>query len=251
MKKMLMFLLFALPALGDLSSNPVVRLNPAYPRDGQFVTIGWRQSFAGSGSFGTPSVQVLPVPFYGGLTYGAPHTVTIRQTANIGGDVFSTDQESVFAGPVEAGTYEVTLEVSITTSAGPTTETFPMATFVVPPACSSVASATATYSWEKSGYELDFEDFTHANVFTGPPVLVSIDGNHVTVRQTLTYAGIPSTRPSCIFGGVDLGAISPGTYRLTWIYDEFFAPASVLAIGSTLTRELTFEARLPRRRTTR
>lgn len=246
-------LLFAvLPVSAQLVTYPVVQMVPAYPRDGQPVRMTWSQTVIPSSRFGTPQVGTSPQP-WAGWTYGAAHTVVIYQTAfaDAGGGE-STDNETVYLPPAEAGTYSVFLELTATTEAGPTTFVFPMGDFVVAPACSSDPSASATYSWEKSAYEIDFEDSMNSNVTTGRPELLSIEGNHVTVRQTLTFGGVAPTRPSCLSSKVDL-AIAPGTYRLTWIYDEFFAPASLRAAGNgpTLTRELTFDAPVPRRRTSR
>jgi hypothetical protein len=225
-----------------------VQFNPVYPRDGQVLAITWSQRVAPSARFGTPTID--PPPWGHAYTYGQPHTITIRQTATVDGtEGESIDHEMVYYGPIEAGTYSVFLELTT----GPAKTTFSLGDFVVAPACSPDASATATYSWEKSGYELDFDDSVNYAVSTGAPALVSIEGDHVTVRQSLTIGGIPPTRPACFSSKVNLGAIAPGTYRLTWIYDEFFAPASVqlASDGPTLTRELTFEAQLPKRRTSR
>ena len=247
-------LLFAvLPVSAQLVTLPVVQLVPVYPRDGQPVTITWSQTVIPSSHFGTPQVGISPQP-WGGWTYGTAHFVVIYQTAFADADSGeSTDHETVFLPPVEAGTYSVFLQLTATTEAGPTKFVLPMGEFVVAPACSSDPSASAAYSWEKSGFELDFEDSFNGNATTGRPELLSIEGNHVTVRQTLTVGGVAPMRPTCLSSKVDLGAIAPGTYRLTWIYDEFFAPESLRAASNnpTTSRELTFEARLPKRRTSR
>jgi len=241
MKRFAVLLLTALPMFAQSAAQPFVQIAPLHPREGQPVIIAWIQTVDAPVRFGTPTVVVTP---------GLPHTVTISQTATPQGlAAESVDQQAVVVLPVEAGPYTVTLELTIRS----TKSTFGLGSFVVAPACSSVPSASATYSWETSGYELDFEDSVNFSISTGPPTLVSIEGNHVTVRQSLTIGGIPPLFRACYSSKVDLGAIDPGTYRLTWIYDEFFAPASVQLAGNgpTLTRELTFEALSPRRRTTR
>ena len=242
MKRLALLLLAAAPLLAQSASQPVVQIAPLHPREGQPVFIGWTQTVNASVQFGTPTLVVAP---------GLPHAVTISQTATPQGFVAaeSVDQQSVFVFPVEAGPYTITLELTI----GSTRSTFGLGSFVVAPACSSTPSASATYSWEKAGYELEFDDAVRYSIATGPPALVSIEGNHVTVRQSLTIAGIPPLFPGCYSSKVDLGAIAPGTYRLTWIYDELVLPASVRAddYTPTLTRELTFDALLPRRRTSR
>lgn len=236
----------ALPALAQSIANPDVQFNPVYPRDGQPLTITWSQRVAPSARFGTPTVDR---PSWGGYTYtyGQAHTITIRQTATFDGtEGESTDHESVQYGPLEAGTYSVWLELTT----APTKTTFWLGDFVVTPACSPYASASATYSWEKSGYELHFEDSVFGNASLGGAPIVTIYGDHVTVETQLTIGGVPPTRPTCISTDVDLGAIAPGTYHLTWIYDELLAPKTALT-GPTMTLELTFEAPLPRRRTSR
>jgi hypothetical protein len=241
MKRFAMLFLAALPMLAQSATQPVAQIAPLYPREGQPVFIAWIQTVNASVNFGKPTVVVSP---------GLPHAVTISQTATPQGFAAeSVDQQAVMVFPREAGPYTVTLELTI----GSAKSTFGLGSFVVAPSCSSVPSASATYSWEKSGYELVFGDSVNGSVSTGPPALVSIEGNHVTVGQSLTIGGIPPLFRMCYSSKVDLGAIAPGTYRLTWIYDVFVAPESVQSAGNgqPLTRELTFEAQLPRRRTTR
>ena len=242
----LLLLFVALPLLAQSIANPDVQFNPVYPRDGQPLTITWSQHVAPSARFGTPAVDPASWGNYG-YTYGQAHTVTIRQTATFdGSEGESTDHEVVHYGPLEAGTYSIFLELTT----APTKTTFWLGDFVVAPACLPYASASATYSWEKSGYELHFEDSVFGGAGLGGPSIVTVDGNHVTVETHLTIGGIAPTRPTCISTDVDLGAIAPGTYRLTWIYDELLAPKTAWT-GPTTTLELTFEAPLPRRRTSR
>jgi len=241
MKRFAILLLAAWPMFAQSAAQPVAQIAPLYPREGQPVVILWTQTVNASVHFGTPTVVVSP---------GLPHAVTISQTATPQGfEAESVDREAVGVFPVVAGPYTITLELTI----GSTKSTFGLGSFVVAPACSSVPTASATYSWEKSGYELVFDDSVTFSIATGPPALVSIEGNHVTVRQSLTIGGIPPIFQTCYSSKVNLGAIAPGTYRLTWIYDELVLPVSVQAGGytPTLTRELTFEALVPRRRTTR
>jgi hypothetical protein len=243
--KLLLIAFLALPLIAQSVAKPDVQFNPVYPRDGQALAITWSQHVTPSARFGTPAIDPLPWGQY--ITYGQAHTITIRQTATLDGTAGeSTDHEMVYYGPLEAGTYSVSLELT----AGPTKTTFPLGDFVVAPACSPDASASATYSWDKSGYELHFEDSLFGNSGLGGPPIVTIDGNHVTVETHLTIGGIPPTRPTCISATVDLGAIAPGTYHLTWIYDESFAAKAAWA-GPAMTRGLAFEAALPRRRTSR
>jgi len=249
MRRIALLLLGALPLVAQTSGQPVVELDPLNPVDGQPVAISWTQTVPSSLRFGTPTVAVSPTPFdFGWQFQWQPYTVTISQTATPEGNAAqSVDRETVVVPLVHEGVYAISLELTV----GSTKSTFALGNFAVAPPCAQQPHATARYSWDKSGYELDFADWMNANVSTGQATLVSIVGNHVTVRQSLTYAGIPSTRTSCLSATVDLGAIAPGTYHLTWIYDEFFAPVSALAQGPTLTHELTFEAQLPKRRTSR
>jgi hypothetical protein len=245
MRGIAVLLFAALPLFAQSVSNPDVQFSPVYPRDGQPLTITWSQRVAPSAQFGTPAVD--PLPWGYAYTYGQSHTITIRQTAifdGTGGE--STDHEVVNFGPIEAGTYSIFLELTT----APTKTTFWLGDFVVTPACSPDASASATYSWEKSGYELHFEDSVFGNSSVGGPPIVTIEGNHVTVETRLTIGGIPPTRPTCVAATVDLGNIAPGTYHLTWIYDQLVAPKTAWS-GPVMTRELTFEAPLPRRRTSR
>jgi len=238
MKRFAVLLLAALPTFAQSAAQPVVQIVPSHPREGQPVIIAWIQIVDAPVHFGIPTAVVTP---------GLPHTVTISQTATQQGFVAaeSIDQEAVAVFPVGAGPYTITLELTI----GSTKSTFGLGSFVVAPGCASVPSASATYSWEKSGYELVFDDSVRYSIATGPPALVSIEGNDVTVRQSLTIGGTPPLFATCYSSKVNLGAIAPGTYRLTWIYDVVALPASVqVADTPTLTRELTFEALLPRRR---
>jgi hypothetical protein len=246
MRRIALLLLGALPLFAQ---SPVVAIDPLNPVDGHPVAISWTQTVPSSLRFGTPTVAVSPSPYEWGWQFQwQPYTVTISQTATPEGNALqSVDRETVVVPVVREGVYSISLELTV----GSAKSTFSLGNFAVAPPCAQEPSATARYSWDKSGYELDFADWTNANVMTGRATLVSIAGNHVTVRQSLTYAGIPSPRSSCLSSTVDLGAIAPGTYRLTWIYDEFFAPVSALAEGPTTTRELTFEAQLPKRRTSR
>ena len=249
MRRIAVLLFAALPMLAQSVTNPDVQFNPVYPRDGQPLSITWSQRVAPSARFGTPQLEPLPWGF--GYTYGLAHTVTIRQTATVdgsGGE--STDHEVVYLMPIEAGTYSVFLELTVTNEAGPTKTTFLLGEFVVAPACSADATASATYSWEKSGYELHFEDSVAGNSGLSGSRVVSIDGNHVTVESRLVIGGVAPTRPTCVSATVDLGAIAPGTYRLTWIYDVLVAPKTG-GSEDTMRRELTFEAQLPKRRTSR
>lgn len=240
MKRIALLLLAALPLFGQLTAE----IDPPYPVDGHPVVISWTQRVASSLRFGTPTVAVSPSDYY----FSPGHMVTISQTATPDGNALeSVDRETVVVPFVREGVYAINLELTV----GAAKKTFELGGFAVAPPCAQEPSASATYSWEKSGYELHFADWTNASVFTGPAALVSIEGNHVTVRQSMTFAGIPSPLTSCISGTVDLGAIEPGTYHLTWIYDEFFAPVSALDYTPTWTRELTFDAQLPKRRTSR
>ena len=249
MRRIALLLLGALPLFAQTAGQPVVELDPLNPVDGQPLAISWTQIVPASLRFGTPTVVASPFPFDWGWDFQSqPYTVTISQTATPeGNEAQSVDQETVFVPFVREGAYAITLELTV----GSAKSTFSLGNFAVAPPCAQEPSATARYSWDKSGYELDFSDWMNVNVSTGRASLVSFVGNHVTVRQSLTYAGIQSPRTSCLSATVDLGAISPGTYHLTWIYDEFFAPVSALAQVPTLTRELTFETQLPKRRTSR
>jgi hypothetical protein len=244
-----MLILGALPMFAQSGGQPAMVIDPLNPVDGHPVVISWTQTVSSSVRFGTPTVTVSPSPFDWQWQFQTqPYQVTISQTATPDGNAAeSVDRENVVVPVVREGLYVVTLELTI----GSAKSTFPLGNFAVAPPCAKETFATARYSWDKSGYELDFADWMNANVITGSASLVSIAGNHVTVRQSLTYAGVPSSRTSCLSATVDLGTIAPGTYQLTWIYDEFFAPVSALAGGPTLTRELTFEAQLPKRRTSR
>lgn len=246
MSRVAMMLFAALPVLAQ---STTMQIDPLNPVQGHPVAISWTQTVPSSLRFGTPSVTVSPSPYDWGWQFQSqPYTVTITQTATPEGSAASSvDRETVVVPFVREGTYTITLELTI----GSAKSTYALGNFAVAPPCAMEPAAIAHYSWEKSGYELEFTDGMHANVFTGTPTLVSIEGNHVTVRQSLTFGGIPSPYSSCLSGTVNLGAIAPGTYHLTWIYDEFFAPVSALAQSPTLTRELTFEAQLPKRRTAR
>lgn len=250
MRRIAMLLLVVLPLFAQSSGQPVMAIDPLNPVEGHPVAISWTQTVPSSLRFGTPTVAVSPSPYEWGWQFQwQPYTVTISQTATPEGNApESVDRETVVVPLVREGVYSVTLELTV----GSAKSTFALGNFAVAPPCAQEPSASATYSWEKSSYELHFADWTNANVWTDRATLVSIEGNHVTVRQNLTYAGIPSPRSSCISGTVDLGAIAPGTYHLTWIYDEFFAPVSAAVVeGPTMTRELTFEAQLPKQRTSR
>lgn len=240
-------LLVALPLAAQTAAPPVgVQFAPASPRDGQAVAITWSQTVTGSYRFGKTSAIVKPPSLFG-LTYGQQHTVTIYQTATAdGSNSESTSHETFLLPYVEGGPYAADLQLTI----GTATQTFHLGDFVVAPPCAADASASAAYSWTKPGYELEFDDSVSTLASIGRATIVSIQGNHITVQQPLTFGGIPSPRPSCFSTKLDLGAIAPGTYRLTWIYLESFAPKTGIETP-TLTRELTFEAPLPRRRTSR
>jgi hypothetical protein len=218
------------------------------PVNGQAVAISYSWTVPSSLRFGRPTVSESPF----GCEWFPPCTLTISQTATPEGNATqSVARGTVVLQHVSQGVYTVNLELTV----GSAKSTTLLDVFVVGPPCARGPSAFAQYSGEKSGYELYFADGMNDSVSNGTAKLVSIEGNHVTVRQPLTFSYAPPSPAwlSCISGTVDLGAIPPGTYRLTWIYDESLPPDRAPAETGMImvTRELTFEAQLPKRRTSR
>jgi hypothetical protein len=244
--KLLLIAFLALPLAAQSATQPLVQFTPEHPRDGQMIKITWTQNVAPSVRFGTPSFEISPPPPFI-MAYGGAHSITINQTAFAdGAGTESVDQQSIVLGPVEAGTYKVNLQLTVTTEAGPSKMSFPLGELAVPGACVPAPFATATYQSDKSGYELHFEDLFYASVATSGPAMVTIAGTNITVRQSLTVGDIAPIRPTCISETIDVGALLAGTHHLTWIYDVGYTVVG----GPTqvLTREMMFDVQAPRRR---
>ncbi len=240
--------LLALRATAQTIEPPVVEFNPLHPVDGGAVEVRWSQRITPSARFGTATVE--PYAFFGSWLYGQPHTITILQTAALDGTSPESIDHEVLNLPLQAGSYDLVLQLTVSSKGSSSTSQFRMGSLVVPPLCSSEAAASATYSPDKRGYELHFEDLLTNAYPSGRPMLMSIAGDQVTIQQPATVPGIPVQHPSCVSETVDLGPLAPGTYHLSWVYDMTLLPKTSLGLYP-FTRQVTFEVVPPRRRTSR
>lgn len=197
-------------------------------------------------TLGSPVVTVGPPFSFFSTAYAGEHTVLIAVDATAGGD--SVVHDTAVFRATEPGTYDVTLQVRFAGGV----QTFPLGSLSVTGPCyPERTSVYAVYSEEKRGYVLHLDDLEN-NGYPGPVHSLTIDGNHVTLSQTMYGSGIP-IGVQCARQAFNVGPLAPGTYRLTWVTDYVPLPeAAADANGPPpTTSELTFEVTAPRRRTSR
>lgn len=227
---------------------PVAVVVPEHPRDANVVTLIWSQKVAPSMKFDAPIVpQSGPWNFVypGFMTYGMPHNITIRQTATPNPNGEAEHRESALLY-VEAGTYSIDLEVTVMNESGPAAFKYRLADFVVPSACYPAANAFVTYSAEKRGYELHYDALLASNEFYSGRGTATVEGNHIAVRQPVSSGDAAPIFSRCVDAAIDVGPLSPGLYRLTWVNAITYGlgPPGVVE----QVHELTVKVEIPRRR---
>ncbi len=240
----------ALPLLAQATTAPVAQIVPEHPRDANTVTIIWSQKVAPAMKFDAPVApyQAWWSNYPGYMTYGTPHNVTIRQTArpDATGEAEHHDSVPIY---VEAGTYSVTLELTVLNEGGPATIRYPLAEFVVPSSCYPAVSAFTTYSPGTRTYQLHFDTLLASNEAYYARGTATVEGNHITVRQPMISGDAAPQFWRCVDTMIDVGALAPGFYRLTWIDSLTYALGPPGVFESI--HEATIEVGVPRRRTVR